>query len=205
MEIGIIWIILCVVIGLIGKNKKIGFAGAFFLSLLLSPLIGLIIVLVSNPKEPQNQLSPVMTKLINEGDQLFRKHEYNRAIDKYIEALKYSEKAPTTNFKLAKSYSMTKNGAESFKHLILAIEHGYKNFDRIQNDKELSYLRDMNEFQEFVKNNYKVENEKIEKFSKEDKYDKLEKLNNLFKKGVLSKEEFSIEKDKILNEDIFIK
>jgi hypothetical protein len=46
----IIWFVLALIIGSIGKNKKIGFAGAFFLSLLLSPLIGLIIALASSKK-----------------------------------------------------------------------------------------------------------------------------------------------------------
>lgn len=48
MIAGIIsWIIFSLLIGIIGSNRKIGFGGAFFLSLLLSPLIGLIFTLVS--------------------------------------------------------------------------------------------------------------------------------------------------------------
>jgi len=201
MEIAIIWIILCIVIGLLGKNKKIGFGAAFLLSLILSPLIGLIIVLVSSSKEPHNKLSSAMVKLINEGDQLFRKKDYDNAIDKYNGALKYSDKAPATNFKLAKSYSMKKNGQESLKHLIIAIEQGYKNFDKIQNDKELSYLRDMSEFKELVVNNYKFENNQSVRINTTDKYDKFEKLNYLLKNGILNQEEFTIEKNKILNEN----
>jgi hypothetical protein len=48
MIIGIFgWIIFSIIIGLIGSSRKIGFGGAFFLSLLLSPLIGLIITVAS--------------------------------------------------------------------------------------------------------------------------------------------------------------
>jgi len=48
MIIGVFsWIIFSILIGIIGSNRKIGFGGAFFLSLLLSPLIGLIFTLVS--------------------------------------------------------------------------------------------------------------------------------------------------------------
>ena len=50
MGIFIGWIIFSFIIGFIGKERKVGFAGAFFLSLLLSPLIGLIITLVSKDK-----------------------------------------------------------------------------------------------------------------------------------------------------------
>jgi len=53
------WLLFSVIIGVVGSNRKIGFAGAFFLSLLLSPFIGLIITLVSKSKsdiEYQEQL-----------------------------------------------------------------------------------------------------------------------------------------------------
>jgi len=45
-----LWIIFSILIGLVGKDKSTGFAGALILSLLLSPIIGLIIVLVSKDK-----------------------------------------------------------------------------------------------------------------------------------------------------------
>lgn len=41
------WIIFSFVVGFVGSSRKIGFWRAFFLSLLLSPIIGLIIALVS--------------------------------------------------------------------------------------------------------------------------------------------------------------
>jgi len=51
MEIFIIWIVLAVLVGLLGKSRKIGFGMAFIWSLILSPLIGLIIVLLSKDKK----------------------------------------------------------------------------------------------------------------------------------------------------------
>jgi hypothetical protein len=51
MLVVILWIVFALIVGAIGKDKKIGFAGAFFLSLLLSPIIGLIIALVSSSPE----------------------------------------------------------------------------------------------------------------------------------------------------------
>jgi hypothetical protein len=47
------WIIFSIIIGVIGANRKIGFLGAFFLSLLLSPIIGLIVTLVSKSNEAE--------------------------------------------------------------------------------------------------------------------------------------------------------
>jgi|SRR5690606_12623951 len=50
MELFFIYIFLAIVMGVFGGDRKIGFWGAFFLSLLLSPLIGLIFVLLSPSK-----------------------------------------------------------------------------------------------------------------------------------------------------------
>jgi len=57
----ITWLILCIILGSIGSNRKIGFWGAFFLSLLLSPLIGLIITLTSKTKEDENYEKEILT------------------------------------------------------------------------------------------------------------------------------------------------
>lgn len=47
----IIWFILCFIVGAIGTNRKIGFWKAFFFSLILSPVFGVIITLISPKKE----------------------------------------------------------------------------------------------------------------------------------------------------------
>ena len=47
MEWFILWIIFSLLVGSAGSSRKIGFAGAFFLSIILSPLIGLIGVALS--------------------------------------------------------------------------------------------------------------------------------------------------------------
>lgn len=47
------WILGAVIIGAIGSGRKIGFLGAFFFSLLLSPLIGIIITMLSPSAEDE--------------------------------------------------------------------------------------------------------------------------------------------------------
>lgn len=83
MGLFLAWITLSVVIGFVGSGRKIGFAGAFFLSLLLSPLIGLIIALTSKNVEEekykdeilktQKQQSETLQKMasVNEIEQLY--------------------------------------------------------------------------------------------------------------------------------------
>ena len=57
------WIIFALVVGFIGSDRTTGFLGAFLLSLLLSPLLGLIIVLTSQTKSQkaaQNSSRPII-------------------------------------------------------------------------------------------------------------------------------------------------
>ena len=55
------WIIFSFVVGFVGSGRKIGFLGAFFLSLLLSPLIGLIVALVSKNEADEAYKEKVLT------------------------------------------------------------------------------------------------------------------------------------------------
>jgi len=47
MEIFLGWIIFSFIVGLLGSDRKIGFWGSFLLSIILSPLIGIIFALIS--------------------------------------------------------------------------------------------------------------------------------------------------------------
>lgn len=44
----------CLLIGFLGRRRKLGFWGYFFASLLLTPLIGALFVLVSDPKRDRS-------------------------------------------------------------------------------------------------------------------------------------------------------
>ena len=46
----VLWILFSVGVGFLGDSRRVGFAGGFFWSLLLSPLIGVVIVLASKRK-----------------------------------------------------------------------------------------------------------------------------------------------------------
>lgn len=45
-------VLLSYIIGLLGKNRKFGFWGYFFCSLLATPLIGLLLVFASDSRAP---------------------------------------------------------------------------------------------------------------------------------------------------------
>ena len=54
------WLLFSFVVGFIGSGRKIGFWGAFFLSFILSPIIGLIIALVSKNKADEEYKKKVL-------------------------------------------------------------------------------------------------------------------------------------------------
>jgi hypothetical protein len=51
----LIWLLLSLLVASIGKRRKFGFWFYFFISILLSPLLGLLLVLVSAPRLPPDR------------------------------------------------------------------------------------------------------------------------------------------------------
>jgi hypothetical protein len=70
MGIFIGWIVFSLIIGAIGSNKTIGFGASFFLSLLLSPVIGLIVVLVSKDQATELYKAQLMETQLKQENQL---------------------------------------------------------------------------------------------------------------------------------------
>jgi uncharacterized membrane protein YiaA len=51
----ILYVFICYLVGLSGKNRKFGFYGYFFLSIFITPLLGIILVLASDSKKIENK------------------------------------------------------------------------------------------------------------------------------------------------------
>jgi hypothetical protein len=47
----LLYLLVCLLIALAGMNRKFGFWGYLFASLLLTPLIGLLLVISSDPRQ----------------------------------------------------------------------------------------------------------------------------------------------------------
>jgi phosphate/sulfate permease len=82
----IFWIGLALIVGVVGKNRKIGFAGAFLLAILLSPIIGLVIALLSKTKKDiiEEHKFLAYKELAKEAE---FKGQIDQAIDHYMNAL----------------------------------------------------------------------------------------------------------------------
>jgi phosphate/sulfate permease len=104
-----IWIGLCFLVALAGTEKSLGYWGTFFISLLLSPLLGLIIALVSGSRIKRKVSSNfsnlnLALKAENRGD-------IKEAWKYYMDALFDIKNAPKSNNKYVRNYR-TKQIAE---------------------------------------------------------------------------------------------
>lgn len=85
------WILFSVIVGLFGQNRIIGFWGAFLLSLLFSPLIGIIICLFSSTKASAHPANNVLIVQPNEAPSSGKKatnHNSYSTITEELEKLK---------------------------------------------------------------------------------------------------------------------
>jgi len=148
------WLVFSIVVGAIGKERKIGFAGGFFLSILLSPLIGLIIVLVSDKKDKAGLASKsYASQAVQKGNE----GKYQEAIDLLHKALEINRNSPQNHFNLACYYSQLNKTDLAYRHLAKSVELGYSNFEKIENDNDLENLRNTEKFAEFADRGYKIE------------------------------------------------
>ena len=58
MIIAVLYVLLCLLVALIGMNRKFGFLGYFFCSLFLTPAVGVIVVLASDERPKQIKICP---------------------------------------------------------------------------------------------------------------------------------------------------
>ncbi|TVQ51330.1 MAG: TM2 domain-containing protein [Saprospirales bacterium] len=166
---------------------------------------------VTNPQEGISQLK------IN-GKSLFKNYEFEEAVEVFEQVLAYNSHDAAVHFNLACCFSILENRDRALRHIALAVENGFDNFERIDNHPSLAWIRIQEEWVEFKESKYRlkpvsVENA-VQKENSEDNDDsvetdmqlppndkllvKLKKLKDLRDRGLISDVEFVSEKKKIL-------
>ena len=138
----------------------------------------------------------------------FNRHDYEGAIKDFLRGLKDAPNDPDLHFNLACCYSIEEETMMSLYHLDKAIENGYQKFDKIHRHSFLSYIRQQPQFQEFVNNDYQLEDyyEEVEEALDEQPegleldglIEQIKKLGELREKGILTDEEFEEQKRRLL-------
>ena len=117
----ILWIIFAVLVGLLGEKRKIGFGWALFWSIILSPLIGLVVVLLSD-KKSNNKVTAKHRQFRELGEKAEFKSQFKEAVDYYMDSLYHLEHD-------YKNQKITKQIEEKRQKYILEIK------DKIENVK----------------------------------------------------------------------
>jgi len=189
------WIVLSFVVANIGSSKNIGGTGAFFISIIFSPLIGLLFVIASSPKKNIKKIDKKVVELTSRAIKKFKRKEYDEAINILEEALSIDPNEKQTHYNLSSIYSITEQKEKSFFHLEKAVELGYKNFSKISTSIDFKWLKEQSEFEDFMKNGYKFKNIHTNQNSY---LDELKKLAELKTNGIIDETEFEKQKEKIL-------
>ena len=108
MEIFIFWLLLSVLVGVLGGKRKIGFGWAFFWAIILSPLIGLIIALLSAPVvEPITSREAAYHQ--QQAVKLYTAGQIPDAIDQLNKAINLAPANNEYHLQLAKLHFITNN------------------------------------------------------------------------------------------------
>jgi TM2 domain-containing membrane protein YozV len=147
------------------------------------------------------------------GIKKYKEFDLDGAIEDFKQGLKINPQDIALHFNLACAYSLTEKKEDAFYHLSKAVALGYNDIDKIQNHDDLAYLRIQPEFEKFKENDYllpgstpgqkSTAGSKKEAVSEPEIKDdvllsQLNKLSELRKKGLLTEDEFMLERKKLL-------
>ena len=155
-------------------------------------------------------------ELKKEGKELFNQFDYHEAIEVFKKVLAIKPSDASAHFNLGCSYSIIENKEKAYRHLALAIENGFDDFEKIKTHPKLAFLRVQPDWDERFKAQFKDspalqapgENLLDDIHSKESLelpdegkgkiLVKLKELKDLRDRGEISDSEFTREKKRLL-------
>jgi TM2 domain-containing membrane protein YozV len=176
---------------------------------------------VQPPKPPPTK--PRSNPYKKSGIEKYKEYDYDGAIQDFQKALEISPRDIAVHFNLACAYSLNEKAEKAFQHLDQAVRLGFDDFKRIKEHDALAYLRIQDDFEAFEQNTFRLPAEKVEQqldlptvdevpdqteqdLTDEDispgsseLLEQLNKLSELRKKGLLTEEEFVVQKKKLLD------
>lgn len=154
------------------------------------------------PRRPTPRPVPKANPFKISGIKKYKDYEYEEAIEDFKKALTIDPNDIAVHFNIACAYSIMEQPDKALIHLDKAVRNGFKDFDKIQNHDALAYVRIQDEFENFVKNGYKlgqIELSPEEKTAQSNNLlEQLQKLGELREQGLLTEEEFQNQKKKLL-------
>jgi tetratricopeptide (TPR) repeat protein len=158
----------------------------------------------SPPPRPRRQPKPrpKQNPYKNSGVEKYKDFDYEGAIEDFKKAIEINPDDIPTHFNIACAYSLTEQKDLAFKHLDRAVSLGYKDFEKLKTHDAFAYIRIQKDFDIFEKNGFRLaakmdvpqDGESVDPLLLE----RLRKLSELKDRGILTEEEFLIQKEKIL-------
>ena len=135
------------------------------------------------------------------------------AIEDFKQGLELSPNDVALHYNIACSYSMTEQKELGFYHLTKAVELGFNDFEKLQTQDDLAFLRIQPEFEAFKASGYRnnpisrtntsTQNDTTEAMEAPVKDDKLlsqlNRLAELRNRGLLTEDEFAVERRKLMH------
>ncbi|MDF1694572.1 MAG: NINE protein [Saprospiraceae bacterium] len=162
---------------------------------------------ISKSRKPIAKANPFKTS----GIRKYKDYDLEGAIEDFSRGLDINQHDVALHFNIACAYSMTEQKDKAYYHLAKAVELGFKDYELINSKDDLAFVRIQPEFDEFKENGYTLGvRSKESPSAKAEQKDEnlvitddvllsqLNKLDELRKKGLLSKEEFNLERKKLL-------
>ena len=162
----------------------------------------------NKPGKKENKKEDIFKRI---GIEQFRSMNFEGAIESFMSALEDNLTSPSVHFNLACCYSMIENADKAFQSLEKAIESGFSDISKIHSHQALSFIRKQPEFEAFVANGYRVVKQlpvpqpnildttplNLNE-SPRDVLDEVLHLGDLREKGLITEEEFVLQKKKLL-------
>lgn len=155
---------------------------------------------------PQRQYRNRSNPFKKTGIQKYKDFDMKGAIEDFKQGLAIDPKDVALHFNIAAAYSLTEEKDLAYHHISEAVKLGFKDFKKIDSHDDLAYVRIQPEFDDFKANGYvlKAESRKIpvreEEVTDDRLLSQLNKLAEMRKKGLLSNDEFVLEKEKLLRQ-----
>ena len=140
------------------------------------------------------------------GIKKYKDYDIEEAIEDFEKGIKLEPKDISLHFNMACAYSLLENKELAYKYLSKAVDLGFKDYNKIQTHDDLAFLRIQDDYEEYKKSGYRKRGEKesqiqgdLEETPMNDVLlSQLNRLMELRKKGVLTENEYLVERKKIL-------
>lgn len=138
----------------------------------------------------------------------YKDYDFEAAIEDFNKALGLTPNDVSIHFNLACAYSLTEKADEAFYHIDQAIGLGFNDFERLKTHDALAFLRVQERFDVFQKNGYRLINrlespsedhDLLAKITNTDLLEQLRKLDEMRKKGLLTEEEYTVQRRKLVD------